>query len=499
MSSVASRHYKNPQVQNEIYRFTRNRWAALEGAVGGARVFIRYHEDRPLTISSPVEVEKLVNKYSRLGARTFYATIHTYRSLASSGDPDDLGNIASTTVFLDIDSSLEKWELTISAAEEIVSFLEKNGVDKSVYVLWSGEGAHVRIHEGAFSRELLSRYHPLDIAFAVAEFVVNSLKDKLESLSEKAGGELRVENLIDIKRVFTAPLSLHRRRDVIAVCLKPNDLASFDLSWLSTDNFRHNPAWSNYEEGEADELALKAFTTINKAKTSMLLAKATRIGASAERKPKTKRLAVTIGRFQVMGLLQAARHYLLMGDLDKAKSFGLNRAIFYAWAKHYGKGYVPRNYRPEPTSIQALTQETDRRLVEVFGEPVYVSRNGYYIIGDKEQTPEDFDKNIKSKIEEVMPFELAWEAALKYVSMFPETVLRDPRRFYEEVYEKVRDSFIEKVVREFGGGEQEKTSANIPESHVRAATSEKPPGERKTLMHWLLRSEEEGKRSGSQD
>lgn len=29
-----------------------------------------------------------------------------------------------------------------------------------------------------------------------------------------------------------------------------------------------------------------------------------------------------------MGLLQAARYYLLTGDLEKAKSFGLNRAIF---------------------------------------------------------------------------------------------------------------------------------------------------------------------------
>jgi len=38
-----------------------------------------------------------------------------------------------------------------------------------------------------------------------------------------------------------------------------------------------------------------------------------------------------IGRFQVMGLLQAARYYVLYGDLEKAKSFGINRAIFYAW------------------------------------------------------------------------------------------------------------------------------------------------------------------------
>jgi len=48
---------------------------------------------------------------------------------------------------------------------------------------------------------------------------------------------------------------------------------------------------------------------------------------------------VGLGRFQVMALLQAARYYKLHGDLEKAKSWGLNRAIFYAWAKHYGSRY----------------------------------------------------------------------------------------------------------------------------------------------------------------
>ena len=497
MSNIVSLHYRNPQVQNEIYRFSRNRWIALEGAVGQGRVFVRYKEDRPLTINSPLEVEKLVNKYSRLGARTFYATIHTYKSLATSEDPDNLNNITATTVFLDIDSTLEKWEFTIKATEEIVSFLEKHGVDKSIYVLWSGEGAHVRIHEGAFSGELLSKHHPLDVAFAVAEFIISSLKDKMESLSEKAGGNLKIENLIDIKRVFTAPLSLHRKRDIVAICLKPNDLSSFDLSWTGINSFKHNQAWSSYEEGEADELALKALVAVNKTKTSSLSVRSTRITATLGEKPKKPSTGKSIGRFQVMGLLQAARYYLLTGDLEKAKSFGLNRAIFYAWAKHYGKGYVPRQYRPEPYTVQALVQESDRKLVDVIGEPVYLSKNNYFIIGDKEQTPEDFDKSIKNKIEEVIPFEIAWEAALKYVSRFPETILRDSRRFFEEVYEKVRDSFLEKVVKEISVEEQSKISEASRQTQI--LSSEKTRGERKTLMNWLLSSGKKQDEDETQD
>ena len=46
-----------------------------------------------------------------------------------------------------------------------------------------------------------------------------------------------------------------------------------------------------------------------------------------------------------MALLQAASYYLLKGDLNRAKSFGLNRAIFYAWAK--GSGGRPAERRLE--------------------------------------------------------------------------------------------------------------------------------------------------------
>jgi hypothetical protein len=36
-----------------------------------------------------------------------------------------------------------------------------------------------------------------------------------------------------------------------------------------------------------------------------------------------------------MSILQAASYYVLYKDLDKEESFGLKRAIFYAWVKNY--------------------------------------------------------------------------------------------------------------------------------------------------------------------
>lgn len=45
-----------------------------------------------------------------------------------------------------------------------------------------------------------------------------------------------------------------------------------------------------------------------------------------------------VGRFQVMATLQAARAFVLGMAIDSARSFGLNRAIFYAAAKRGFKG-----------------------------------------------------------------------------------------------------------------------------------------------------------------
>ena len=47
----------------------------------------------------------------------------------------------------------------------------------------------------------------------------------------------------------------------------------------------------------------------------------------------------------------------------------------------------------------------------------------------------------------MVPWEQAWKAALEYVSLFPEWVLRDPQRFYRLVYEPVRDTFFLSLLR----------------------------------------------------
>ncbi len=157
--------------------------------------------------------------------------------------------------------------------------------------------------------------------------------------------------------------------------------------------------------------------------------------------------ALGIGRFQVMALLQAARHYFFKKDLRKAKSFGLNRAIFYAWAKYYGPHKYP--YRLMRVVKMMRKQRSGGKIekcpegfVEELGECIEVSPRDYYMIGGNEQTEYDFDQQVARKIKLLIDPEKAWKAALEYVSRFPKEVLRHPGKFYKLVYEPVRDTFF---------------------------------------------------------
>ncbi len=151
-----------------------------------------------------------------------------------------------------------------------------------------------------------------------------------------------------------------------------------------------------------------------------------------------------LGRFQVMALLQAARYYLLTGDKRRAYSFGLNRAIFYAWAKR--RGGAPRVKRRRITKLVEEVREKNGRIIAYVGdEAAFVSPNGWFIIGGEEQKPEDFEKEIVRRIESVMPFEEAWKQAVEYLESFDKRVLLSQREFFEKVYKPVRDAFPEGI------------------------------------------------------
>ena len=455
------KHYSKSTVKKEIVDYSLNRWVAIHTVKGGkGGLFIRYwrKNNKPLTLSSIEEFDRVLREYRGLIPRTFYASVNVFKSLTKREDIEDANNIILSTPIWDIDGSIEFWEKIIEAARIIIDTLEKEGVIKSVYLLWSGRGIHVHVHEKAISQEVLRKYHPLDIAYSIVEYILEKCREKILNAAKDTSTHerpLKVENEIDLKRVFTVPLSFHKSVDYVAVCFKPEEIDDFHIDWAEPDSFKHNPDWRKYVEGEANQLAIKAmqkiggyFTRVGEIRTVVSVPKTTTKETPAKVMIETPTQR-KIGRFQIMALLQAARYFLLTSDLEKAKSFGLNRAIFYAWAKYHGRRIVPKKRKRISEEVIEVSEEKEqgKKMIYVGDEGVFISPSGWFIIGDKEQRPEDFDREIVEKIEGVVPFKVAWNAALEYLRRFPKSILLDQQRFFKEVYEKVRDDFIEKVIK----------------------------------------------------
>jgi len=264
------KYYQNSKVREEIATFCRRRWIAIhceKKPPGGLPYLVRYKGWRerkvPLTIQGETDTTKLLNMFRRLSPRTFYGTINEFRKLENPDDTDDEDNIERSTSIWDIDNVIDDWRTTIKVAKLIVEFLQDNGVRKSVFVKWSGNGAHVHLNPSAFSDEIFKKLGPLNIAFATVQFVIVSLKPQFRELVESTGSkELSVENKIDPKRVFTAPLSLHRNLFRACICMSPQELEDFSLSWTDPISFKHNSNWSKSAPGEADDLAEKAIGKI---------------------------------------------------------------------------------------------------------------------------------------------------------------------------------------------------------------------------------------------
>ncbi|RLE50796.1 MAG: hypothetical protein DRJ21_01445, partial [Candidatus Methanomethylicota archaeon] len=165
----------------------------------------------------------------------------------------------------DIDNERDKWKATIEVCKEIISFLEKYGISKSIIVKWSGKAAHIHIHHEALSPELRRKYNPLDLAYAIVEYVIKKLEDKIRNIASKYLAEkLKVDNEHDPQQLFTCPLSLHRELNCVSICINPNDLDSFSLEWTDPSSFKHYDDWNKFEIGEADELALKAIEIVGR-------------------------------------------------------------------------------------------------------------------------------------------------------------------------------------------------------------------------------------------
>jgi len=143
----------------------------------------------------------------------------------------------------------------------------------------------------------------------------------------------------------------------------------------------------------------------------------------------------------VMAVLQAARAFVLGLPEESAKSWGLNRAIFYAAAK---KGF--RGSSSFTEEFRAAKARVGEEAIDLFklGDEVALKevKDGkiYFRIGGKIQTESDFERQIESKFGD--SFRYIWEDALRIVRSYDRSILLSQRDFYEKVYLPRRDSLV---------------------------------------------------------
>ena len=151
-----------------------------------------------------------------------------------------------------------------------------------------------------------------------------------------------------------------------------------------------------------------------------------------------------VGRFQVMATLQAARARALGLEEDEAKSWGLNRAVFYAAAKRgfRNSGSLPsRSHRAEtgPGSSAQSEQRDDHEYV-LGGEKTFLAADRgpglRFQFGDEQQSPRDFEWQVQRRFDD---WDEAWSEALSLVKSADPDELNSQRRFYEHVYKPNRD------------------------------------------------------------
>ncbi len=126
-----------------------------------------------------------------------------------------------------------------------------------------------------------------------------------------------------------------------------------------------------------------------------------------------------------------------------AKSWGLNRAIFYAAAKR-GFRKKPMMVRTKERMFRKPIEET-KTVYHLGDEMAFKAvRKGrtYFTIGGQVQTGADFEKQIEARF--AGTFEKAWKEALALLKKYDREVLLSQRSFYELVYKPRRDILADK-------------------------------------------------------
>jgi len=174
-----------------------------------------------------------------------------------------------------------------------------------------------------------------------------------------------------------------------------------------------------------------------------------------------------------MATLQAARAQALGLPAASAKSWGLNRAIYYAAAKRGFKGEAGQ--KPQQP-------KSGGRVHEYFlgdNKAYAVTRGGatLFTIGGDVQTPEAFERQIEARF--AGTFGDAWKEAQAIVTQAPRAVLESQEGFYMRVYRPRRDLLAAKW-EERAAEHREDTPAEKSEETAKGGGAANAPARRTT-------------------
>lgn len=171
--------------------------------------------------------------------------------------------------------------------------------------------------------------------------------------------------------------------------------------------------------------------------------------------PNQKAAHPLLSEFYIHAVLQAARGYHLGLDLESAKSWGLNRAIFYQATKN---GYIRRYQRKETAPdkahpsfsdsnnnhIPSSTPRNSETLHSVGQEKAYAVREIQggirFFIGGKEQKPQMFDRQISRRFPN---FPLVWKEANDIMEKAGLSNLSSASHFHHQIYRRLRNLLAE--------------------------------------------------------
>jgi hypothetical protein len=152
-----------------------------------------------------------------------------------------------------------------------------------------------------------------------------------------------------------------------------------------------------------------------------------------------------ITRFQVMAVLQAARARYFGLDSDEAKSWGLNRALFYAAAKKRWADAKAIGARRPVIPEFDLARKTHELEYQLGGEKAFVCRGPRiglrFRFGARTQLPRDFDHQVKNRFDNWTD---AWNEAVEIIKSSDPQDLQSQSRFFNKVYKPRRDELAEK-------------------------------------------------------